>query len=83
MTETPAIAHDIRLINAHCFGGRSCHCLQVEEREGKVILVGPLDREGIGKTAFQRACYSMPWLFPTTPKERSRSSLQNAVGFMT
>jgi len=34
MTETLAIAHDLRLINTHCFGGRSCHCLQVEQREG-------------------------------------------------
>jgi len=35
MTETLATAHDLRLINMHCFGGRSCHCVQVEQREGE------------------------------------------------
>lgn len=34
MTETLAIAHDLRLIKTHYFGGRSWHCLQVEQREG-------------------------------------------------
>jgi len=35
LAETLAIAHDLRLINTHCFGGRSCHYLQVEQRKGK------------------------------------------------
>jgi len=83
MTETLAIAHDLRLMNTHCSGGRSCHCLQVEQKEGESYSGGTIRQRGIGKTAFQRACYSRPWPFPTTPKDRSRSSLQNAVGFLT
>jgi hypothetical protein len=82
-TETLAISHDLRLTNTHCFGGRSCHCLQAEHRKGESYSGGTIDTAAIGRAAFQRACHSRLWPFPTTLEDKSRSSLQNPVGYWT
>jgi hypothetical protein len=42
MTETVATVHDLRLIKAHYSGGKSCHCLQVEQREGESYSGGTI-----------------------------------------